>query len=488
MNSSSSAMHPEGNRALRVSNFKIFAILVVSLIPGVSQLVRNKKLLGISLLAISIFLVVLTYYTVQPDPLNLILNFDSFVKVQLFIFAILALVAISLTETILSVKNLTGISSKVTMSLTSTLLIALIAGAVFIFSWFSFPQAYLLKTSFNDSSVVALEDDSFNGFSYTESDPSESATDFQEPTKDEAPSFPDLSWAKGRLNILLIGGDAGPGRPGLRADSLNVVSIDVDSKKAVIIGIPRNLGNAPLPEGALKDKMPNGFNNIINALYGWGHANKSLVNKTLGKSKDPGASVMTASISEFIGIPIEGWVLVDMGGFIEIIDAFGGVDVYVPKDTRAAGAVADSKHKVKRVFEEGWNRLNGTRALSYSRTRSQDSDYSRMQRQRCVLSSLAAQQSTLDLFIKWPTISKVLQKNVKTNLQPSQVEGLIGLAGFSPKNIKMLSLTPPLVPSFSWSTSEVHALVKNSIDPDLTKDSVKSRTSSVKQSCKTIKR
>jgi hypothetical protein len=52
----------------------------------------------------------------------------------------------------------------------------------------------------------------------------------------------------------------------------------------------------------------------------------------------------------------------------------------------------------------------------------------------------------------------------------------------------MLSLTPPVVPSFSWKKDDIHALVKNAIDPppDLSIGSDKS--SSVKKSCKTIRK
>jgi len=55
-------------------------------------------------------------------------------------------------------------------------------------------------------------------------------------------------WAQnGRLDLLLVGGDAGPGRASLRTDSMTLLSVDLSSGRAKLFGIPRNLFNVPLP-------------------------------------------------------------------------------------------------------------------------------------------------------------------------------------------------------------------------------------------------
>ena len=51
----------------------------------------------------------------------------------------------------------------------------------------------------------------------------------------------------GRYNILLLGGDSGPGRNGLRPDSITVASVDEETGRAVLFGLPRNLANVPFP-------------------------------------------------------------------------------------------------------------------------------------------------------------------------------------------------------------------------------------------------
>ena len=58
----------------------------------------------------------------------------------------------------------------------------------------------------------------------------------------------------GRFNVLLVGGDSGAGRWGLRTDSMTVASIDADTGKTVLIGLPRNMTNFPFARGSVMHK------------------------------------------------------------------------------------------------------------------------------------------------------------------------------------------------------------------------------------------
>src|SRR5699024_12155504 len=65
----------------------------------------------------------------------------------------------------------------------------------------------------------------------------------------------------GRYNILLLGSDSGHGRSGLRPDTMMIASIDADSGKTVLIGLPRNLENVPFGKDSPKHTVyPHGFN------------------------------------------------------------------------------------------------------------------------------------------------------------------------------------------------------------------------------------
>jgi hypothetical protein len=68
----------------------------------------------------------------------------------------------------------------------------------------------------------------------------------------------------GRINVLLLGGDAGAGRWGLRPDSISVASIDTVSGAITLVGIPRNLQNFPFSEGSpMKALFPNGLRRFL---------------------------------------------------------------------------------------------------------------------------------------------------------------------------------------------------------------------------------
>lgn len=270
--------------------------------------------------------------------------------------------------------------------------------------------------------------------------------------------------ADSRITVLLLGGDAGPGRWGLRTDSMNVVSLDTLTGDTVLIGIPRNLREAPLPPGPLRDRFPDGFPDLINAVYGWGESHPDEVRAALGRTDMPGASLVTASVSELTGLRIDAFALVDMQGFIEIVDAIGGVDVYVPKFLPAPGNVPGALHPV-RDMEPGWQFMDGTDALSFVRSRSADSDYGRMSRQRCLLASLAAQQDPLELVSRWPSLVAAVERTVRTNATPELLVKAASLPAVQPGQTRTLALTPPQVPSRGWSPTAIRAAVASTITP-----------------------
>lgn len=266
-----------------------------------------------------------------------------------------------------------------------------------------------------------------------------------------------------RINVLLLGGDAGPGRWNLRTDSMNLVSIDTTTGDAAIIGVPRNFLHAPLPPGALRKIYPNGFDDLLNALFVWGDKHQKVVKKALGDTDVPGATLVTASIAELLGVRIDAWVLVDMAGFIDVIDAVGGLDVFVPKKVPAPGNVPAGKHRLAKFFTKGWHKMDGTDALAFARTRHADSDYYRMARQRCLLASLAAQKGASGVAKHWPALSKVIAKRIRTNLTSSLLKRLLKVASQGIEHSRSVALTPPLVKSGRWNARTVRQIVADTI-------------------------
>ncbi len=140
----------------------------------------------------------------------------------------------------------------------------------------------------------------------------------------------------GRYNILLLGGDSGPDRSGLRPDSLTVASIDKETGRTVLIGLPRNLQNVPFPRGSVMDKeFPKGFDCEgceLNGINTWANDHASLF-----KRKNPGIDATMGAVEEITGLKLNYYALVNMHGFSKLVDAVGGVTVNVKERTAIGG-------------------------------------------------------------------------------------------------------------------------------------------------------
>lgn len=220
-----------------------------------------------------------------------------------------------------------------------------------------------------------------------------------------------------RLNVLLLGGDAGPGRRGLRTDTMMVVSIDPVSGDTALIGIPRNFGGVTLKDGT---EVPV---KLLNAVYGWGHRYPAGFD-----GPDPGAAASREVIENITGLEIDHFMLVDLTGFADLVDAFGGVRLEVARPVD--GPLYDPEgggYEMVRI-EPGEQVLDGDHALAYARARYGTSDYSRMGRQRCIVASMARDADMVDLVARLPDILGVIGTHTTTDLPVEMVPDLIRLS------------------------------------------------------------
>ena len=264
------------------------------------------------------------------------------------------------------------------------------------------------------------------------------------------PAPPDSGVDPGLLTdmstILLLGGDAGPGRSGLRTDSMILVSIPRPSGRAAFISVPRNLEHLLFPPGTpLAQRYPHGFDDIANAVYPRVSANESLRDAYRIGELSPGAVAIAQVIGYSLDVTIDDYVLIDMQGFLEIIDALGGVMVNVPKAVPAPGNPPGARHPVPAVIPAGLQFMDGTTALSYVRSRKADTDYRRADRQRAVLAALARQVSLSEALAGYSTVTSVLGDRLRTSLTTDAFTNLLGLLGGETAIVESVGLVPPLV-------------------------------------------
>jgi LCP family protein required for cell wall assembly len=256
----------------------------------------------------------------------------------------------------------------------------------------------------------------------------------------------DKSLLKGVRNVLLLGGDAGPGRWNLRTDTMILVSIDEASGRAALISIPRNLERLRFPPGTpLADRHPSGFDDLANAVYPRA-ATSGALSAYYGRSgRDPGMVAVAQGVGYSLGVSIDDVVLVNMQGFADLVDAIGGVTVEIPGVLPMPGNVPGAAHELPASLGPGVIRLDGTLALGYVRSRSADSDYQRMGRQRVLLAALGAQVSLSDVALRFTEITGALGTAIRTSMTADEFTALVELFGDSTSIVASVGLTPPLI-------------------------------------------
>ncbi len=132
----------------------------------------------------------------------------------------------------------------------------------------------------------------------------------------------------GRFNVLLLGGDAGADRVGLRPDSITLASIDANTGATVLFSLPRNLMKVPFAPGSvMAQQFPNGFDCgsdcLLNAVYTWGSDHQKL----WPEGTDAGLDATRSAVEGVTGLHVNYYAMVDMAGFADLVNAVGGIDV-----------------------------------------------------------------------------------------------------------------------------------------------------------------
>ncbi len=265
----------------------------------------------------------------------------------------------------------------------------------------------------------------------------------------------------GRFNVLLLGGDAGAGRWGLRPDSLTVASIDATTGKTVLIGLPRNMANFPFAEGSVMDKQfPRGFDCddcYLNGVSTWAGDHTELFKK----SDNPGVDATVMAIEGITGLKINYWSMVNLAGFRNLVDAVGGVTLTV-RDRIPVGLPSDDFF---RYLEPGTRKLDGMDTLWFARAREGSDDYSRMARQKCVMNAMLQQVTPQDALKNFSKIAEASSEMISTSVPQSQVATFLDLAiKAKSQKIGTVSLVPPKVVTAHPDIDVVHTLVAEAID------------------------
>lgn len=260
------------------------------------------------------------------------------------------------------------------------------------------------------------------------------------------PNTDPAQWAAdGKLNVLLVGADAGTGRWSLRTDTVILLEVDLATGRAAMYGIPRNLENVPLPPESANAFSCHCFPypNLLNAL--WRDAvNRPKAYPYPGSDFARGFKALEGAVGELTGLHVDGAVVVNLMGFVKLIDAVGGVTINVQTELidHQYSRPQDGKD-ITIDIKPGVQHMDGLTALAYARSRHQDSDYGRMSRQQTVLLALRNNLHPCSLLPKIPSLIGALGDTFWTDMPVEDAPALVALAEhIGTGNVKSIELVP----------------------------------------------
>ena len=227
----------------------------------------------------------------------------------------------------------------------------------------------------------------------------------------------------GALNILLVGSDSrDPDIPldeekNARADTLIIMHIPANHDEAYLVSLPRDLW-VPVPQSAGSEC--GGGRAKINAAFARG-----------------GLPLAVRTVECFTDVRMDHVMAIDFGGFKEVTDALGGVDLNIERTIK-------SIHKPYRTFVKGNQHLDGAQALDYVRQRKQfpDGDFARMRHQQQFLRALmdkAASTGTLTNPAKLNAFLKSVTKAVTVDKDFSLVDMALQFRNLRGDNLKFMT-------------------------------------------------
>ena len=266
-----------------------------------------------------------------------------------------------------------------------------------------------------------------------------------------------------RLTIALLGSDAGFGRYGVRTDTIIVLSIAVATGDAAAFNVPRNWSRVTFPEGtAAARRWPDGYPGIANEIYGLGLRHPD----AFPDVEDKAGHAIKSALAQLTGLDIQYYVMVDMVGFVKVIDLFGGIDVHVSEsiNDRIQPIVAGGP-PIDIVVEPGDYHFDGLTALGYVRSRIQSSDWHRMTRQRCVIEALIDQVAPLEAVYSYPTLTDIISQHMSTDIPANRLRDLVAVADrLDTSRIVTVNFIPPEFRSGNAPIPQVREAVTRALE------------------------
>jgi len=223
------------------------------------------------------------------------------------------------------------------------------------------------------------------------------------------------------VTILLMGLDTRKKTGSLNTDVMMVASFNPDTNKAVVVSIPRD--TAIELEGYKRNKINQYYANFNQH----GRSDKGM---SADEARRYARDQMKEMMGLYFGVPVDYAAIINFQGFIDVVDALGGVDVYVDMDMRYtdhAGEEGGTDINLKK----GHQHLDGDQALDFVRYRKSNdgrnmsSDLERNERQSQVLGELADKLKSLSGIAKVGHVIDAVGNNMTMDMPESEIKNMI---------------------------------------------------------------
>jgi LCP family protein required for cell wall assembly len=304
-------------------------------------------------------------------------------------------------------------------------LIRVLAGAFVIAGLLS---VYLLFVNVRNL-AAAWSGTGLPSFQISRSDNGEDNGEETEPTLAVLEELPDPWDGNERVTILLMGLDYRDWQQGdgpARTDSMMLVTIDPLSRTAGMLSVPRDLWV----------EIPG---------YGHGRINTAYFLGERDRLPGGGPELAVKTVEKFMGVPIQYFVQIDFGAFVQMVDEIGGVELTVYEELYIDPIGKDNTVLV----QPGNYKFDGEMTLAYARLRyTEGGDFDRATRQQQV--ALAIQDQVLELsnlpglLASAPALYQDLTEGIRTNLAVDQMIALGMLAlQISQDDVARAVIAPP---------------------------------------------
>lgn len=245
------------------------------------------------------------------------------------------------------------------------------------------------------------------------------------------------------MNIMLLGMDSRENNFEGRTDAMILLSINPESKKAVMTSFLRDMYVS----------IPGHGGNRLNTAYMYG-----------------GTNLLSKTISNNFGIDVDNYVIVNIWMAIDLIDAFGGVEIDITAEEIEVmnGYVIEHNQILNRpedtdiltAEDAGVRLLNGSQAIGYARNRYVGTDFGRTSRQREVIYALVNKMKGMSVS-EINSLLETFLPRVRTNLSQKDLTSLL-LMALDVKNYTIESMAIPV--DNTWRYANVRGMSVLQVD------------------------